>query len=132
MKRLILTASIASACGSATAQTVDYAALEQLFGEPVTTSVTGSPQRASDVPASMEILDAEDIRRSGARDFPTLLRHIAGVDVLQTTMSQGEVGVRGYNQSYSPRLLVLLDGRQVYADFYGFTPWDTVPIELEA
>jgi outer membrane receptor for ferrienterochelin and colicins len=132
MKRLILTASIASICGNAAAQTVDYAALEQLFGEAVTTSVTGSPQRASEVPASMEILDAEDIRRSGARDFPTLLRHIAGVDVLQTTMSQGEVGVRGYNQSYSPRLLVLLDGRQVYADFYGFTPWDTVPIELEA
>jgi hypothetical protein len=52
MKRLILTASIASVCGHAAAQTVDYAALEQLFGEPVTTSVTGSPQRASEVPAS--------------------------------------------------------------------------------
>jgi outer membrane receptor for ferrienterochelin and colicins len=133
MKRSLLAVSIASSCCcSAAAQTVDHAALEQLFGEPVTTSVTGSPQRASDVPASMEIISADDIRRSGARDLPTLLRHVAGVDVMQTTMSHGDVGIRGYNQAFSPRLLVLLDGRQVYADFYGYTPWDTIPIELEA
>ncbi|HTF66632.1 MAG TPA: hypothetical protein VK638_28510, partial [Edaphobacter sp.] len=36
-------------------QSVDYGALEQLFNEPVTTSVTGSPQRVSDVPATIEI-----------------------------------------------------------------------------
>jgi outer membrane receptor for ferrienterochelin and colicins len=132
MKRSVLAIVIGSACGNAAAQTVDYVALEQLFGEPVTTSVTGSPQRASDVPASMEILSAADIRRSGARDLPTLLRHVTGVDVMQTSMSHGDVGVRGYNQVFSPRLLVLLDGRQVYADYYGFTPWDAIPIELEA
>jgi outer membrane receptor for ferrienterochelin and colicins len=132
MKRSLRAVLIASACGSAAAQTVDHAALEQLFGEAVTTSVTGSPQRESDVPASMEIISADDIRRSGARDFPTLLRHVAGVDVYQATMSHGDVGVRGYNQAFSPRLLVLLDGRQVYADYYGFTPWDAIPIELDA
>jgi outer membrane receptor for ferrienterochelin and colicins len=132
MKKSLLAILIASACGNAAGQTVDYAALEQLFGEPVTTSVTGSPQRESDVPASMEILSAADIRRSGARDLPTLLRHVVGVDVMQTSMSHADVGVRGYNQVFSPRLLVLLDGRQVYADYYGFTPWDAIPIELEA
>jgi NAD(P)-dependent dehydrogenase (short-subunit alcohol dehydrogenase family) len=25
---------------------------------------------------------------------------------------------------------VLIDGRQVYADFYGFTPWSALPVEL--
>jgi outer membrane receptor for ferrienterochelin and colicins len=116
----------------AAAQTVDYTALEQLFGEPVTTSVTGSPQRASEVAASMEIIDADDIRRSGARDLPSLLRHVAGVDVLQTSADYADVSVRGYNQAFPPRLLVLVDGRQVYADYYGFTPWATIPIELTA
>jgi outer membrane receptor for ferrienterochelin and colicins len=132
MKASLPAIVIASACGNAAAQTVDHAALEQLFGESVTTSVTGSPQRESDVPASMEIISSDDIRRSGARDLPTLLRHVVGVDVMQTSMSHGDVGVRGYNQVFSPRLLVLLDGRQVYADYYGFTPWDAIPIELEA
>ena len=37
------------------AQSVDYGALQQLFAEPVTTSATGSPQRASKAPANMEI-----------------------------------------------------------------------------
>jgi outer membrane receptor for ferrienterochelin and colicins len=61
-----------------------------------------------------------------------VLRHVAGIDVLQWTNDQADVSVRGYNQAYSPRLLVLIDGRQVYADFYGFTPWSTLPVELSA
>ncbi len=114
------------------AQSVDYDALEQLFGEPITLSVTGSPLRASAAPAAMEIIDADEIRRSGAHDLPALLRHVAGVDVLQTTRDHADLSVRGYNQAFSPRLLVLVDGRQVYADYYGFTPWSTIPVELAA
>jgi iron complex outermembrane receptor protein len=112
------------------AQSVDYGALEQLFAEPVTTSATGSPQRASRVPANMEIITAEDIRRSGARDIPGVLRHIADVDLLQWGTDDTDVSLRGYNQAYSQRLLVLINGRQVYADYYSFTPWSTLPIEL--
>ena len=48
----------------ARAQTLDRDDLEQLFGEPVTTSATGKPQRASQVPANVEIITAEEIRRS--------------------------------------------------------------------
>src|SRR3984885_580412 len=112
------------------AQSVDYGALEQLFAEPVTASATGSPQRASKVPANMEIITAEDIRRSGARDIPGVLRHIADVDLLQWGTDDTDISVRGYNQAYSQRLLVLINGRQVYADYYSFTPWSTLPIEL--
>ena len=111
-------------------QTVDYGALEQLFAEPVTTSATGSPQRSSKVPANMEIITAEDIRRSGARDIPGILRHIADVDLLQWGTDDSDVSVRGYNQAYSQRLLVLINGRQVYAGYYSFTPWSTLPVEL--
>ena len=120
------TAMLLTAGGTAHAQSIDYGALESLFGEPVTTSVTGSPQRASEVPASMTIITADEIRRSGARDIPGILRHVAGVDVLQWTNDQADVAVRGYNQVFSPRLLVLLDGRQVYTDYYGYTPWSAI------
>lgn len=127
---LVLAAALAT--GPAMAQTVDYAALEALFGEPVTTSVTGSPQRASQVAATMVILTAEDIRRSGARDIPSVLARIPGLDVMQTTRDHWDVSIRGYNEPFAPRLLVLVDGRQVYADYYGFTPWSTIPVELAA
>jgi len=113
-------------------QAVDYGALEQLFKEPVTTSVTGSPQRVSDVPATMVIITAEEIRRSGAKDIPGVLRHVGGIDTLEWGNDNIDVSIRGYNQAYSARLLVLLDGRQVYADTYGYVPWSTIPVELEA
>jgi outer membrane receptor for ferrienterochelin and colicins len=41
-----------------------------------------------------------------------------------------DVGIRGYDQAFSPRLLVLVDGRQVYTDDFSYTPWSTVPVEL--
>jgi iron complex outermembrane receptor protein len=117
---------------SASAQTVDYGALEQLFGENVTTSATGSPKHESDVPVNMEIVTADEIRRSGARDIPGVLKHVLGVDVMRWNSDNADVGVRGYDQSFSPRVLVLIDGRQVYADHYGYTPWAALPVELGA
>jgi outer membrane receptor for ferrienterochelin and colicins len=111
-------------------QSVDYGALEQLFNEPVTTSVTGSPQRVSDVPATIEIVTAEDIRRSGAKDIPGVLRHVAGVDTLEWGNDNTDISIRGYNQASSSRLLVLVNGRQVYADDFGYTPWSSIPTEL--
>lgn len=118
------------ASGMAHAQTLDYGSLEELFGEPVTTSVTGSPQRASATPATIEIITADQIRRSGAVSVPGVLRQVSGIDVLQWTASHSDVAVRGYNKAFSSRLLVLVNGRQIYADHYGYTPWAALPVEL--
>jgi iron complex outermembrane receptor protein len=123
--------AFAACAGEADAQSMDYSSLQALFGEPVTTSATGSPQRASDVPASMVIVPQDEIRRSGAYDIPDVLDHVVGLDVLQWTDDDSDVSVRGYDQAGSSRLLVLVDGRQVYADYYGFTPWSTLPVELD-
>ena len=133
--RLIPLASLCFAglcAGTAGAQSVNYGQLEELFDEPVTTSVTGTPYRVSQVPATMEIITAEEIRRSGARDIPGVLRHVAGVDMLQWGNDNADASLRGYNQAGSPRTLVLIDGRQVYADFFGLTPWPALPVELLA
>jgi iron complex outermembrane receptor protein len=130
---LLLVLSLAP-CGPgiAQAQSIDYGALEQLFQEPVTTTATGSPQRVADVPADMEIVTAEDIRRSGAYDLPGVLRHVAGVDFQQWTNDQAEISLRGYDQPYAQRVLVLINGRQVYADDDSYTPWSSLPVELGA
>jgi iron complex outermembrane receptor protein len=111
-------------------QAIDYGSLEQLFKEPVTTSVNGSPQRVSDVPAAMEIITADEIRRSGAKDIPGVLRHVGGVDTLEWGNDNIDISVRGYDQAVPARLLVLVDGRQVYQDDYGYTPWSSIPVEL--
>jgi len=119
-----------AAAAPASAQSIDYGSLETLFGEPVTTSATGSPQRSTEVPVDMTIISAADIKRSGAFDLPTIISRVAGVDILNFAAGQSDIGVRGYNQARSPRLLVLINGRQVYLDHFGYTDWAALPIQL--
>ena len=113
------------------AQSVDYAGFEELFGEPVTTSATGKPQRISEVPADMEIITADDIRRSGADNIPDILQFVAGISVRRYGFAAADVGIRGYNETSNPRLLVLLNGQQIYLDDLGRTQWYTLPVALE-
>ena len=113
------------------AQIVDHAALAEAFGEPITTSVTGKPQRASEAPASVTIITRDQIARSPARNVPDLLKVYAGIDVNRWTAGQSDVAVRGGVQTYNPRLLVLVDGRQVYLDHYGMTNWNLLGVQIE-
>ena len=123
---------LAAAAPPALAQSFDRSAFEDMFGEPVTTSATGQPQRASEVPADMEIVTAEQIRRTGADTLPDVLRFVAGIDVRQYGMQDASVGIRGYDTALNPRVLVLLDGRQVYQDDYGLTVWSLIPVALSS
>lgn len=121
---------VAALPDSLRAQQLDYGALEHVFHEPVTTSATGQPQRASEAPVNMTIVTQDDIRRSGATSIPDVLQYVAGVDVRRYGIADEEVGIRGYNAAYNPRLLVLVNGRQVYSDDYGRVFWPTVPVQL--
>ncbi len=94
-------------------------------------SATGKPQRMSDVPANMEIITADDIRRSGADNIPGILQFVAGVDVRRYGYGAADVGIRGYNETSNPRLLVLLNGQQVYLDDLGRTQWYTIPVQID-
>ena len=135
MNKLNLLAGVAAglslaAAMPAAAQSIDYGSLQEMFNEPVTTSATGSPQRSTEVPVDMTIISAADIHRSGATDLPTILQRVAGVDGLNFAAGQSDIGVRGYNQARSPRLLVLVNGRQVYLDHFGYTDWASLPVQL--
>jgi len=112
------------------AQAFDYGSFEDMFGEPVTTSATGSPQRSSEVPVNMTIVTADQIKRSGETSIPRILNHVAGVNVIDWGTGSQDVSVRGYNQGYSPRLLVMVNGRQVYLDHYGMTVWSNIPVQI--
>jgi iron complex outermembrane receptor protein len=113
------------------AQAVDYGTLEQMYGQPVTTSATGKPQLASRVPADMVIINADQIRQSGADNIPDILQFVTGIDIRRYSWGDVQVGIRGYDTPSYPRMLVLIDGRQVYHDDYGYTAWSTIPVQLD-
>lgn len=113
------------------AQSMDYGSLQELFGEPVTTSANGSPMRQSDVPMDMTIISRDDIAKYPAREIPDILRHYAGVSVRQNGATDYSVGLRGYNQPGAERILVLVNGRQVYQDYYGLVNWSAIPVQID-
>lgn len=133
-KRSIIAKSVLMAMGislsNVSAQGIDYGSFEELFEESVTTSATGKPQRASDTPVPMTIVTADDIRRIGATNIPDAIRNVVGVDVIRTGKEAADVGVRGFNSPYNPRLLVLVNGRQVYSDHFGMTFWNSIPVQM--
>jgi outer membrane receptor for ferrienterochelin and colicins len=115
----------------ATGQTLDYGRFEGLFDEPVTISATGKPERISDTPVTMDVITADDIRRSGARDIPTLLKRLPGIDVYNGSPGTHEVSMGGYIQIIGARVLVLLNGRQIYLGSFGAVFWSSLPVEMD-
>jgi iron complex outermembrane receptor protein len=87
-------------------------------------------QPISQAPSNVYVITAEDIRQSGAPDVPTILRRIPGLEVMQVTGADFNVSVRGNNQSFANKMLVLIDGRSVYIDVQGFVFWKGLPITL--
>jgi len=137
MKKSLLfltTLCLATIFGSSKAYAIlatDYGTLETVVGQPITMSATGTPQRAQDVPANMTIITADEIRQSGSRDIPEILSRVPGLDILHEGVRTFDVGVRGYQQAMQPRMLVLIDGRQVFSDDYSRTIWENLPINID-
>jgi len=94
------------------------------------TSVTKSPERLMDAAAAVQVITSEDIRRSGATTLPDLLRLVPGVQVARVTSDSWAVGIRGFTNTLSRSLLVLIDGRSVYSPLFAGVYWDVQDVIL--
>jgi iron complex outermembrane receptor protein len=87
-------------------------------------------QKASETPAAITVISQEDIRRSNMTTIPELLRMVPGMDVAQINASQWAISTRGFNDLYSNKLLVMMDGRSVYTPLFSGVYWDTIDYVL--
>jgi iron complex outermembrane receptor protein len=106
------------------------ASLEDLMNIQVT-SVSKRSQRLSSTAASVFVITAEDIRRSGITILPELLRLAPGVQVARLSSGSWAISIRGFNDEYSNKLLVLIDGRSVYNQFYSGVFWDALNLPVD-
>ena len=95
------------------------------------TSVSKEEQKMSKAAAAIFVITQEDISRSGATNIPDLLRMVPGLDVSQINANSWAVSARGFNQQFTNKLLVLIDGRAVYSPLLGGVNWDTQDVPLE-
>ena len=86
---------------------------EQLAAVHVT-SVSKVEQPHFTTAAAIFVITAEDIRRSGARSIPEILRLAPGVEVARIGSHRHAITIRGFNGEFANKLLVMMDGRSLY------------------
>lgn len=111
-------------------QDFEELSLEDLLEIEVVTAAK-KVQKISEAPAAMYVITEEDIKQSGATTIPDVLRIVPGIDVMEITATDFAINARGFNQEMSNKMLVLIDSRTMYWDFYGLIAWDSFPIALE-
>lgn len=104
--------------------------LEQLANVVVTT-VSGRAQPLSQAAASIYVISAQDIRRSGATSLPEALRLAPNLQVARVDANQYAISARGFNNVLANKLLVLIDGRTVYSPLFSGVFWEAQDVMLE-
>ena len=102
---------------------LESASIEELMNVRVTT-VSRGESTIGKSPAAAFVITTEMIRRSGATSIPEVLRMVPGLQVARIDSHRWAIGVRGFNQEFSNKLLVMIDGRAVYSPLFSGVRWD--------
>ncbi|MGV0986405.1 MAG: TonB-dependent receptor plug domain-containing protein [Limnohabitans sp.] len=94
-------------------------------------SMSRKEQRVADMAAAAYVISAEEIRRSGAQSIPEALRLVPGLNVAQMARNRWAVSSRGFNERFSSKLLVQIDGRSVYSPLFSGVLWETQDAVME-
>jgi iron complex outermembrane receptor protein len=136
VRPIILMLALSGVVTGATAQVVPsppdlgLSTLEDLMKIQIT-SASRKEQHADEVPAAVFVITQDAIRRSGMRTLPELFRLVPGVQVAQVTSSYWSVSIRGFNDQFPNKLLVLIDGRSVYKRVFSGVFWDAEDLVLD-
>ena len=124
------TASAAQQIEADSMESVLALSLEELM-QVVVTSVSRKAQPMSQTAAAAFVIQADDIRRSGATNIPEALRLAPGVQVSAIGNNKWAISIRGQADRFSNKLLVLVDGRSVYSPMFSGVLWEALDVPLE-
>ena len=80
-------------------------------------------------PVTMTVIPESVIEGAPSQSLTDLLRVVPGLNTVQTSGRDINVTSRSATGTLSNSLLVLLDGRSVYHDFFGLVMWDFLPVD---
>jgi iron complex outermembrane receptor protein len=103
--------------------------LDELLSTEITT-LSRKAENLASAPAAVQVISQSDIRRSGARSIPELLRMVPGMQVAQIDGNKWAVTSRGYNGRFANKLLVLMDGRSLYNPMLSGVQWDAQATDI--
>lgn len=127
---IVLSLTLFPLNGNTTEKDLFDMSIEELLDIEVTT-VSKKSEKLINQPAAVYVITNEDIKRSGAKTIPDLLRTVPGVQVAQINSNLWSVSIRGFNDTLANKLLVLIDGRSVYSQFFSGVIWSNVDTLFE-
>ncbi|MUI15323.1 TonB-dependent receptor [Massilia dura] len=95
------------------------------------TSVSKRDEPLSDATASIYVITAESIRRSGAASLPEALRLAPNIQVARIDARNYAITARGFSTALENKLLVLIDGRSVYSPLFSGVFWDAQDVAID-
>ncbi len=135
--RLSLNLVIASTFGAVAPASANYD-LDSLLEMPLCSlaetkvvSATRTSQSLADTPASVYVITAKEIKRSGARSVADALSLAPGLHVAKYSNYDWGVTVRGNNETLNNKMLVMVDGRSVFNPMSSGVSWDLIPVSME-
>ncbi len=117
------------------AQSVDLESLKDLSLDQLSdlrvSILSKRPERLADSAAAVYVLTGEDIRRSGYSSIAEVLRLVPGLNVARVDTAEWAISSRGFNSRFANKLLVMIDGRSVYAPLFSGVYWEAIDSMLE-
>jgi len=93
-------------------------------------SVSRRSEPLATAAASIYVITSDDIRRSGARTLPEVLRLAPNLQVARLNAREYAISARGFNSNAANKLLVQLDGRSLYTPLFSGVLWDAQDVLL--
>lgn len=98
---------------------------------PEVTSATRMPQKLTDSPASITIIDRNMIEASGLQTIPDLLRLVPGFQSYLVTANRPATTYHGASDDWPKRLEVMIDGRSVYVPLLSTVDWVSLGLNIQ-
>jgi outer membrane receptor protein involved in Fe transport len=100
------------------------------LSETVVVTASRIEERLVDAPAPVTIINDRRIVAEPTQNFADIMREVPGVNVVQMSARDFNVTPRGATNVPASSQLVMIDGRPINQDYYGYVAWDFVPSSL--
>ncbi|NBC17260.1 MAG: TonB-dependent receptor [Bacteroidetes bacterium] len=95
---------------------------------PVVVTASRRQEKSLDAPASVSVLEAQELVSDAAPSPAASLRYTPGVDIAQSGVDRYQISLRGFNSVFVAKTYALVDYRQTVAPSLGINAFASMPI----
>ena len=88
-------------------------------------------EKVEDAPAAISVISKTEIRRESNTNLGDYIKGTKGIDFTQSGIDSYNITARGFNSSFSSRLLTLTDGRVANVPSLRLNAYNVIPVSFE-